>query len=165
MALGPTRWRLWHPTALSGTIGAAVASTLAQDTGPTEVMDTIGHAASVAGGLSGSAIQQSETAPFHRSHAASTAVRAVEAVAQGLHGTRGALDSGGVSDGAEGAAPRGLLGPVSEWVISEPWLRNFASSAYCYSPVDTTAIMDPIDVRSAPGVSVAVPATVGAGVS
>ncbi|HVX46060.1 MAG TPA: MmgE/PrpD family protein [Mycobacteriales bacterium] len=121
--LGPDHRARFHPTATTGTVGAAAAAAFLYGLDGQAFTAALGHAVSVMGGSAQTVRERRGTRLFHRAHAARSGLAAAEAAARGLVATVAGLEQ--LSDrpadaligGAESALAQASvrLFPVSGW--------------------------------------------------
>jgi 2-methylcitrate dehydratase PrpD len=119
-ALNPGLYeRGWHPTSVTGSVGAAVAAATFMDCSPAEISRAIGIAASEASGIK--ANFGTMTKPFHVGNAARSGVEAADLAAAGFTASEDALerDFGGLCDLFRGDSEPDL-GRLTE-DLGDPW--------------------------------------------
>jgi 2-methylcitrate dehydratase PrpD len=141
LALGPAHRRYWHATTTAGTVGGAVAASLALGTDP---VAAAGHAISVTGGSIVAMLERSGTRMVHRDHAADAALRCARAAAdvpatrRGLEHPRGLFAAMGGDAGA-------LLEHRDRPALGEVAFRQHATTGFAQALVEAARELAPIE--------------------
>jgi 2-methylcitrate dehydratase PrpD len=139
-ALGPAHRRYWHATTTAGTVGGAVAASLALGTDP---VVAAGHAISVAGGSIVAMLERSGTRMVHRDHAAGAALRCARAAAD-VPATRDGLEHPRGLFAAMGGDAAGLLEHRDRSAIGEVAFRRHATTGFAQALVEAARELAPV---------------------
>jgi 2-methylcitrate dehydratase PrpD len=140
-ALGPAHRRYWHATTTAGTVGGAVAASVALGTDP---VAAAGHAISIAGGSIVALLERSGTRMVHRDHAAGAALRCAHAAAD-VPATRCGLEHPRGLFAAMGGDAGGLLEPAERSALDEVAFRRHATTGFAQALVEAARELAPID--------------------
>jgi 2-methylcitrate dehydratase PrpD len=145
-ALGPEHRRFWHATATAGTVGAAVAASIACDSDP---INAAGHALSVAGGSILCILEYTDTRVLHRDHAVAAGLRCARAGT--LRAATDTLEHPRGFFAAMGGDPDRLLEPRSRAALDEVSFRRHPTSGFNQAAVEAaqelTVLIDPEQIK------------------
>lgn len=144
----------WHATAVAGSIGGAVAAAVAA--GVPELASTAAaHAASVAAGVGRTVAARSGTGLFHRSHAVTTAMAALDHAAQGHAATPGILEApGGLAEALEAPDLRSPRAISAATIMDGVWVRSLPTSGFTHTASEAARSLGPVDPATVAGVYV-----------
>jgi 2-methylcitrate dehydratase PrpD len=162
LLLGAAHRLRWHVTTTAGTIGAAVAASLAGGATAATAAEAAGHAASVAGGTLQMLTERAGTRLFARAHAARTGVAAATAAANGVAATAHALEGPAGLVAATAEDRHSLL--TASWptvpALTQLTHRAYATNGWTQTAVEAALRLAPLPLESIRAVVVRVPAVV-----
>jgi 2-methylcitrate dehydratase PrpD len=154
---GSEHRRLWHATAVAGTVGAATAAAILLRCGREKVIDAVGHASSITSGSAQAQIERTKTPLIHRALAAGAGVAAARAAAAGLAGIRGGLDQQrGPFAALEMETIAASLQHRPLTCLEETGFRLHPATGFAHTAVDAALALGPLPPASIENVSVIV---------
>lgn len=163
--LGAAHRSVFHATASTGVVGAAVASSLARHPDPEVAGDAASHAISVSGGMAKTVTERSATLMYHRAHCVAAGMLAARLAINGLEPTYDALAAvDAISRPASSELPRpdvsDLVRTADRWAIERSWHRYYASNGYFQCLVEAAESLAPLPSAEDADVSLIVGAPV-----
>lgn len=155
------RWRGFHTTPITGVMGGAAACARLLGADSAAIEETLGLAASHAGGLFAFLGQGAEVKRLHAGNAAHGAIQSAELASRGLSGPKGVIEgqwgflqafAGGDVDSQH------LLGGLgSEWRMRRTYVKPYPCCRHLHGPIDAVLALGeqaPVDVDALTGVVV-----------
>jgi 2-methylcitrate dehydratase PrpD len=158
--VNPKHYEYWHTTGTVGTIGAALAASLALGLTRQQVAWAIGHAATMASGLQQAFRSDGMTKPLHAGRAAEGGLLAARAARAGLTGS-GAMLSGDVGFGrAMSDAPDwsdALDGLFADYTIARTTFKRFSCCGHIFAAADAALALraQGVDARQVARIEIA----------